>query len=317
VNDLAHTVIPHLRAPDHLHQSQARLAQHVATLVGTEASLVTAIPGVTLYRYTAPTAPVSSTYEPSLALVVQGRKRVSLGSLDFEYSPERFLLTSVDLPVTSQVIEASCHAPYLCVRFKLDMLMVRELLGRAADLPVWSKSDQPGMSTARTTAEILDAFHRLMALQHAPRDIAFMSELIGREIVYRVLQSDAGQRLRAIATVGDNSQHTARAVAWIRENYTKPLRMDALARVACMGISTLHHHFRALTSMTPLQYQKRLRLHEARRRMLIDGLDAAHAAFEVGYESASQFNREYSRLFGQPPIRDVRRLRTAGGGASG
>lgn len=144
-----------------------------------------------------------------------------------------------------------------------------------------------------------------------------MGGLIKREIIYRILQSTEGQRLRSIATIGENSQRTAKAVEWIRDNYTKPLRVETLAEVACMGVSTLHHHFRALTSMSPLQYQKQLRLHEARRRMLIDGLDAAHAAFEVGYESASQFNREYSRLFGQPPMRDVRALRVVADGKRG
>jgi AraC-like DNA-binding protein len=202
--------------------------------------------------------------------------------------------------VTSQVIEGSPQAPYLCLRLKLDIPVVRELLSRESDLPVWPHASAPAMTTAETTVEFLDAFSRLIDLQHAPRDIAFMSGLIQREIIYRILQSAEGQRLRAIATLGDNSQRTARAVEWIRDHYAEPLRVEELAQVACMGVSTLHHHFRALTSMSPLQYQKQLRLHEARRRMLMDGLDAASAAFEVGYESASQFNREYSRFFGQP-----------------
>lgn len=187
--------------------------------------------------------------------------------------------------------------------------MVRELLGRETEQAALAHTGNPAMTTAETTAELLDAFVRLLDLQHAPQDIDFMSGLIKREIIYRILQSAAGQDLRSIATIGENSQRTAKAVEWIRDNYTKPLRVEMLAEVACMGVSTLHHHFRSLTSMSPLQYQKQLRLHEARRRMLMDGLDAAHAAFEVGYESASQFNREYSRFFGQSPMRDVRALR--------
>ena len=268
------------------------------------------IPGLTIYRHTGPTAPDSVTYEPSVAVVAQGRKRVDLGRTTFIYDKSRFLLTSVDLPVTSQVIEASEKAPYLCVRLKLEMPMVRELLSREG-IPVGeAPSDHPAMATAEATAEVLDAFCRLMDLQNTPQDIPFLSGLIEREIVYRILQSTEGQRLRAIATLGDHSHRTARAIAWIRANYAKPLRVEELAQLAAMGVSTLHHHFRALTAMSPLQYQKQLRLNEARRRMLQDGLDAASAAFEVGYESPSQFNREYSRFFGQPPMRDVRALRS-------
>jgi AraC-like DNA-binding protein len=235
--------------------------------------------------------------------------------MSFNYDPSHFLLTSLDLPVTSQVIEASHEVPYLCMRLKLDIAMVRELVsGGPAPVATPVNDRGPAMAIAETTAEFLDAFCRLLDLQHAPQDVEFMSGLIMREIIYRILGSDEGQRLRSIATTGENSQRTAKAVEWIRDNFTKPLRMEMLADVACMGVSTLHHHFRALTSMSPLQYQKQLRLHEARRRMLADGLDAAHAAFEVGYESASQFNREYSRLFGQSPMRDVRALRVVRNG---
>ncbi len=166
------------------------------------------------------------------------------------------------------------------------------------------------MATGETTAELLEACCRLVDLLNTPQDIPFLSGLIQREIIYRILRGPEGARLRAIATLGDQSHRTAKAIAWVRENYAKPLRVEDLAKIAAMGVSTLHHHFRALTSMSPLQYQKQLRLQAARERMLIDGLDAASAAFEVGYESASQFNREYGRLFGQPPMRDIRTLRS-------
>lgn len=252
------------------------------------------------------------TYEPSIALVVQGRKRVELGRTTFFYGKAQFLITAVDLPVISQVIEASEASPYLCVRLKLEMSMVRELLSREEIHVAEMSSDDPAMTTAETTVELLDAFSRLIDLLNAPEDIPFLSPLIQREIVYRILRSTEGQRLRAIATLGDQSHRTAKVIAWIRSNYAKPLRVEDLAEIAAMGVSTLHHHFRVLTSMSPLQYQKQLRLHAARQRMLIDGLDAASAAFEVGYESASQFNREYSRFFGQPPMRDVRTLRSTG-----
>jgi transcriptional regulator GlxA family with amidase domain len=168
------------------------------------------------------------------------------------------------------------------------------------------------MATGEATEEFLSACCRLMDLLDAPQDIPFLSSLIQREIIYRILRGPEGARLRAIATLGDQSHRTAKAIAWIRTNYTKPLRVEDLAQIAGMGLSTLHHHFRALTAMSPLQYQKQLRLQAARGLMLVDGLDAASAAFEVGYESASQFNREYSRLFGQPPMRDIRTLRLPG-----
>jgi transcriptional regulator GlxA family with amidase domain len=166
------------------------------------------------------------------------------------------------------------------------------------------------MATGESTVEFLSACCRLVDLLDTPQDIPFLSGLIQREIIYRVLRSAEGARLRAIATLGDQSNRTARAIAWIRANFGKPLRLEDLAEIAGMGVSTLHHHFRVLTAMSPLQYQKLLRLQAARGRMLIDGLDAASAAFEVGYESASQFSREYNRFFGQPPMRDVRALRS-------
>ena len=292
------------------HQLRADLAGKVARLIGCSEILETTVSGLTLYRRTAPTAPMSATYEPSLALVVQGRKRVELGGRTFLYDPSEFLLTSIDLPVISRVIEASEDSPYLCLRLKLEMPMVRELLSRdeihVAEVP----SDNPAITTAETTLELLDAFSRLIDLLSSPRDIPFLSPLIQREIVYRILRSAEGQHLRAIATLGDQSHRTAKVIAWIKANYAKPLRVESLAEIAGMGVSTLHHHFRSLTSMSPLQYQKQLRLHVARQRMLLDGMDAASAAFEVGYESASQFNREYSRFFGQPPMRDVRSLRS-------
>ena len=157
-----------------------------------------------------------------------------------------------------------------------------------------------------TTPDFLNACCRLLDLLDSPEDIPFLSGLIQREIIYRILRGPEGARLRAVATLGDQSHRTAKAVAWITANYAKPLHIEELAQVASMGVSTLHHHFRMLTAMSPLQYQKQLRLQSARSLMLNNGLDAASAAFEVGYESATQFNREYSRFFGQPPMRDVR-----------
>ena len=286
------------------------LARKIALFVGPAESLATEIPGLALHRRTAPTAPCSMTYEPGVTVIAQGRKRVELGRNVFIYDASRFLLTSVDLPVVSRVIEASEKAPCLALSLKLDITMVRELLSREEIEVAETPLECPGMAIGETTVEFLDACRRLVELLNTPLDIPFLSGLIQREIVYRILRSAEGARLHAIATLGDQSQRTAKAIGWIKANYVKPLRVEDLADIAGMGVSTLHHHFRALTAMSPLQYQKQLRLLAARGRMLIDGLDAASAAFEVGYESASQFNREYSRLFGQPPMRDVRKLRS-------
>jgi transcriptional regulator GlxA family with amidase domain len=196
---------------------------------------------------------------------------------------------------------------------KLEMPVIRELLSRDEIHPAEAPSLSPAMATGEVTVEFLGACCRLLDLLATPKDIPFLSGLIQREIIYRILRGPEGARLRAIATVGDQSHRTAKAIAWIRANYAKPPRVEDLAKIAGMGLSTLHSHFRALTSMSPLQYQKQLRLQAARGRMLIENLDATSAAFEVGYESASQFNREYCRLFGQPPMRDIRTLRRIDG----
>ena len=288
------------------------LARKIASFIGSSEKLITDIPGLLLTRRTAPTAPASATYEPSLAVVAQGRKRATLAGTTFIFDESRYLLTSLDLPVICNVIEASEQVPYLCFVLKLDMQVVRELLSRDEILSQEAASESPAMATGETTAELLDACCRLLDLLNTPKDIPFLSGLIQREIIYRILRGPEGARLRAIATLGDQSHRTAKAISWVRTNFAKPLRVEDLAKMAGMGVSTLHHHFRALTAMSPLQYQKQLRLHAARERMLMDGLDAASAAFEVGYESATQFNREYSRFFGQPPMRDIRALRMPG-----
>ena len=300
--------LPQSQVPELLKE----LASKIAFSVGSKERLLTDVPGLLLSRRTAPTAPASATYEPSLAVVAQGRKQANLGGTNFIFDQSRYLLTSLDLPVICNVIEASEQVPYLCFVLKLEMPVIRELLTREEILEPELPSDKPAMALGKTTPELLDACCRLVDLLHTPQDIPFLSGLIQREIIYRILRGPEGARLRAIATLGDQSHRTAKAIAWVKANFAKPLRVEDLANIAGMGVSTLHHHFRALTTMSPLQYQKQLRLQAARERMLMDGLDAASAGFEVGYESATQFNREYSRFFGQPPMRDIRTLRSPG-----
>lgn len=297
---------------DRVRELRTELARKIASFMGSEENRATDIPGATLHRRTAPTAPCSMTYEPGVTVIAQGRKRVDLGGSTFMYGDGQYLLASVDLPIVSQIVEASEQSPCLAMSLKLEMPVIRELLSREETHTAESPSDSPAMATGEATVEFLSACCRLVDLLNTPQDIPFLSGLIQREIIYRILRGPEGARLRAIATPGDQSHRTAKAIAWIRANYAKPLRVEDLAEIAGMGVSTLHHHFRALTAMSPVQYQKQLRLQAARGLMLLNGLDAASAAFEVGYESTSQFNREYSRFFGQPPIRDIRTLRAPG-----
>jgi AraC-like DNA-binding protein len=282
------------------------LARKVAERAVGEGDTATQVPGLRLYRRSETTACTSAAYEPSLVVFLQGQKRMNVGKTTYVCDGSNFLLTSVDLPVVSQVTLATEKEPILGLILKLEMPEVREILSQQEfHLPEGS-GDARAMAVGVSSVELLDACSRLVDLTDAPQDIPFLSGLVQREIIFRVLRSPQGKHLRAIATLGEQSHRTAKAVEWLRTNYAKPLRVEELATMARMGVSTLHHQFRSLTAMSPLQYQKQLRLHVARERMLNEGLDAASAAFEVGYESASQFNREYSRFFGQPPIRDVK-----------
>jgi AraC-like DNA-binding protein len=284
---------------------RTELVGKVAAQIRSDGLQATAIPGVALYRSTAPTQCGPAQYEPSLCLFLQGLKRINLGDATHLCDETTFLLTSVDVPVVSQVVTASKAVPLLTITVRLDLSLVREILVQGESAPTGASRPR-GILMGKTTPELLSACSRLVDLLDHPADIPFLSTLIKREIVYRLLQTPAGAHLRAIATVGDQSHQTAKAVAWLRANYAKPLRVGELASIANMGTSTLHHRFRALTAMSPLQYQKHLRLVAARERMLVEGIDAARAAFQVGYQSPSQFSREYKRFFGQSPIQDIK-----------
>lgn len=296
---------------------RADLSAKVRERAVAEGDTATEIAGLRLYRRSVPTACTSAAYEPSLIVFLQGQKRISVGRTVYVCDPSNFLLTSVDLPVVSQVIAATKTEPMLCVALKLEMSAVREILSQHELHLEDGTTDTRAMAVGLTSIELLDACTRLLNLLQTPQDIPFLAPLIEREIIYRLLRSPQGKHLRSIATLGEQGHRTSKAVEWLRMNYAKPLRVEQLAAMARMGVSTLHHQFRSLTAMSPLQYQKQLRLHVARERMLHDGLDAASAAFEVGYESASQFSREYSRLFGQPPIRDVKARRLSGAATTG
>jgi AraC-like DNA-binding protein len=298
-------------------EMRRNLARKIADRAVAEGDMLTEIPGLRLYRRSLTTACTSAAYEPSLVVFVQGKKRINVGKTTYVCDGSNFLLTSIDLPVVSQVIAATEKEPMLGLLLKLEMPAVREILSQQEFHLREVSADARGMAVGVTSLELLDACSRLVDLLAVPQDIPFLAGLIQREIIYRLLRSPQGKHLSAIATLGEQSHRTAKAVEWLRVNYAKPLRVEELAAMARMGVSTLHHQFRSLTAMSPLQYQKQLRLHVARERMLNGGLDAASAAFEVGYESASQFNREYSRFFGQPPMRDIKSRWLAGAATAG
>lgn len=285
---------------------RAELARKIAAHVPVSGEQATAIPGLTLYCLTAPTACYAAEYETGLAVVAQGRKRVTLGGTTYLFDESTFLLTSVEVPLVAEVVAASDKVPLLALFLKLNMAVVREILDREEFKRPNGQGRVRTTPVGQTTSDLLRPCIRLVDLVGAPADIPFFSNLIQREIVYRLLQSSQGDRLRANARLDAQGRGTAKALAWLRSNYTKPFRIEELAAVARMGVSTLHHHFRAATSLSPLQYQKQLRLVAARERMLVEGMDVTRAAYVVGYESASQFTREYKRLFGHPPMRDVK-----------
>lgn len=269
----------------------------------------TAIPGLSLFRREGPTEPISGMYEPSICLVAQGAKRVLLGDDTYVYDAHNYLITSVHLPTIVQIIEASPDKPYLGLRLKFDLREVSQLMVDSNLPRPRPQQSSRGMATGEVTLQMLNAFVRLIDLLADEKDIPILAPVTQREIIYRLLVGEQGERLRQIATTGSQSQQIARAIGWLQVNFTRQISIDDLAAQASMSSSTFHHHFRSLTALSPLQYQKQLRLQEARRLMLAERMDAANAAFQVGYESPSQFSREYNRQFGAPPLRDIAKLR--------
>ncbi|HTU88725.1 MAG TPA: AraC family transcriptional regulator [Gemmataceae bacterium] len=268
----------------------------------------TVVPALRLSRFSAPSDLVAVVYEPSLCVVAQGAKEVLLEDETYRLAPTQALLVSVDLPVSARVVEASPGRPYFAVRIALDPAVVGELL--AEGMPA-SPLGPPARGLAVTPIEppLLDAVTRLTVLLDSPQDILPLAPLVLREITYRLLTGPQGSRLCQIALAGAPAQRIAHAIRWLKDHFTGPLRIESLAKHVRMSPSAFHLHFKSVTAMSPLQYQKRLRLLEARRLMLGEGLDAAETAFRVGYESPSQFGREYRRMFGAPPRQHVSALK--------
>lgn len=297
----------------HMHE----IASTRAALVERAASLAPAsglheipqLPGLKLFRSDAAGGTVFTVHEPCVALILQGRKKIVLNEMTLVHDERRYLVSSLALPTAATILEASSQHPYLAFALQLDLREITSLVLEGSLPRTASLTDGRAMLTGSVTLPLLDAFRRLLDLIEQPEDAPTLGPLVRREIMYRLLTGEAGARLRQIATVDGQSYQIARAIEYLKARYSETLRVEALARTARMSNSTFHHHFKALTSMSPLQYQKRLRLIEARQLMLTEKIDASTAAYRVGYESPSQFSREYSRQFGAPPSRDIAALR--------
>lgn len=285
-----------------------RFGEAIARHAPHDGSFDTLLPGVKLIRCASPTLPMPVIYEPTVCFVAQGRKRATLGSSIIHYDPSSYLLASVGVPVMGAVVEASPAQPYLSLQLDLDAAVLAEL---ALQHPRPAGTDGTAISLTRDamTPGLLDAVTRLVTLLDTPDDIAALAPLALREILYRLLAGPNGAALYALTRADSRQGQIARAIAWIRANFRGACAIEEIARVAGMSRSTFHEHFKAVTAMSPLAFRTQLRMQEARRLMVADGMDAANAGFRVGYDSPSQFSRDYARLFGAPPGRDAQRLR--------
>jgi len=293
---------------------QAELAARIMRITPQDGPQDTRIAGLTAIRASEPSQPLAAVYEPSLCIVVQGRKRARLADEEYIYDALNYLVVSVTLPIVGQVIEATRERPYLCLRIGVDRKLIGELILQAGPTLVKRPSSERGLYVAKTDDALLDSVVRLVRLLDEPRDANVLAPLVLREIHYRALVGELGTRLRELCIVDSQAQRIARAIDVLRARFAEGFSIDELASIAHMSPSSFHHRFKEVTAMSPVQFQKQLRLHEARRLMLIDGLDASVAAHRVGYESASQFSREYRRLFGAPPRREIDTLRALTGG---
>lgn len=289
-----------------------KLAHRIARLVPNDGIHATGIPRLTLVRMASPTEPLHQLMQPALCIIAQGRKQTIVGDRTMIYGAGQHLVVSVDVPIVGQVIEASSDEPYLCIRLDIDTSVVTSLILEMGLNRTESRDEADyAYCVAETSAPLLDAASRLIALLEHPDDIPMLAPMIEREIFYRLLTGKQSARLIEIATGESRLIQVNRAIGWIKKNYAEAFSIDELAIEARMSTSSLHLHFKEVTGLSPLQYQKQLRLQEARRLILSQSLDAATASFRVGYGSPSQFSREYNRLFGAPPLKDVQRLRAA------
>ncbi len=297
----------------------AEMVARTLKLAPQEGMSKTAFGPLQIYRANRTSEAIHGRYEPALCIIAQGCKRAMLGDEIYNYSPRHYLVAAVDLPVVGQVVEASEDKPYLCVRLELTPQKISDLLIETTPKNTSPQTShdklsrvvrsQRGLFVSQANGHLLDAVLRLLRLLDNPADLPILAPLFEREILYRLLQDDQADALHQIALADSHAQKIAAVIALLKRDFQKSWRIEELAQTACMSNSSLHTHFKNVTNMTPLQYQKNLRLQEARRLLFAENLDAATASHRVGYESPSQFNREYHRLFGLPPVRDLAQLR--------
>jgi AraC-like DNA-binding protein len=291
---------------------QQELSARVARLTPFDGIHQSALPSLALTRGSVPTVCMPVVFQPCLAIVVQGRKRAVLNDEVFHYDALNYLVVSVTLPGMGQVLEASPEHPYLALRLNLDLEEIARLVLQLGNRGPSPATADRGLFVARLDEPLLDAVLRMVKLLDTPEDIDVLGPVVQREIYYRMLRGDLGSRLVDLAQSEGGNHRVVRAIEWLTQHYAAPLRIEDLADAVHLSPSALHHRFKSVTAMSPLQYQKHLRLHEARRLMFADGIECAAAGHRVGYESASQFSREYRRLFGAPPRTEIARLRETG-----
>ena len=298
------------READRAQANRDELAERIAGAIRQDGTLKP-LKGLLFNRSSSPSECLHSVSTPAFCVIAQGSKEILLGSDRYQYDPMHYLLTTIELPIASQVLEASNKKPYLSLRLDLDPILVGSVMVEAGHPASRSRADVKAIGVSPLAAELLDAVVRLVRLLDFPAEAPVLAPLIKREIIYRLLMGDQGSRLRQITVLGGYIYHIARAIDRLRKDFDQPLRIEDIARELGMSVSGFHHHFKSVTALSPLQFQKQLRLQEARRLMLGKNLDATSAAYRVGYDDASHFNREYKRLFGVPPMRDVERLRAS------
>jgi AraC-like DNA-binding protein len=291
---------------------QQDLSARVARLAPFDGTHQSVLPSLALIRSSVPTVCMPTIFQPCLAIVVQGRKSALLNDEVFHYDPLNYLVVSVTLSGMGQVLEATPEHPYLSLRLNLDLEEIARLVLELGDRGASPAVADRGLFVARLDEPLLDAVLRMVKLLDTPEDIGVLAPVVQREIYYRLLRGELGSRLVDLAQCEGGNHRVVRAIEWLKQHYAVSLRIEELADAVHMSPSALHHRFKAVTAMSPLQYQKHLRLHEARRLMFADGIESAIAGHRVGYESASQFSREYRRLFGAPPRSEIARLRETG-----
>lgn len=296
--------------------SRDELVERIARAIRKDGK-IEPLKGLYLNRCSSTMESIHTVIEPSFCVIAQGSKEVFLGNERYQYDPCHYLLVTAELPLVGHVLEASKERPYLSIRLKLDPKLVGSVMVEAGHSSPQNHGEVRAINVSSLDAGLLDAVVRVVRLLDTPAEADFLAPLITREIVYRLLRGEQGDRLRHIAINGGYTPPIARAIEWLRKSFDQPFRIDSIARELGMSVSGFHHHFKAATAMSPLQFQKQIRLQEARRLMLGEGLDAASVAYRVGYDDASHFNREYKRLFGLPPMRDVERLRETAGISAG